>query len=99
MMTEEQLKEFKKRIAPVVNQSNVSYVALFGSYARGEGKEGSDVDLLVRFSKPIDFIEFIELEENFSKHLGKKVDLVTEKSLSPYLKPYVLKDLKTLYEG
>lgn len=72
---------------------NVDYIGVFGSFARGDSKETSDVDMLVGFSKPIGFFKFIELEEYLTNILGKKVDLVTEKALKPAIKDEVLREV------
>jgi uncharacterized protein len=71
-------------------------ISVFGSYARGENKEGSDLDLLVEFTNTINLLDLIGLEQDLSEILGIKVDLITEGSLSPYVRPYVEKDLKRL---
>lgn len=97
-MSDSKIKKIKTKIIPLAKASNMTYVGLFGSYARGDENEKSDIDLLVQFLKPITLIEFIQIENKLSKALNRKVDLVTEKALSPYLKPYVIKDLKVLYE-
>lgn len=67
-------------------------IGIFGSYARGDNKETSDIDLLVEFSAPIGMFKFIEMEEFLSKALGKKVDLVTKKALKPIIKDEILKE-------
>lgn len=71
-------------------------ISVFGSYARGENREGSDLDLLVEFPNTINLLDLVGLEQELSEILGIKVDLVTEGSLSPYVRPYVEKDLKKL---
>jgi uncharacterized protein len=71
-------------------------VSVFGSYARGVNKEGSDLDLLVEFGYPINLLELIGLEQELSKILGVKVDLVTTGAVSPYIKPYIEKDIKKI---
>ena len=68
-------------------------IGLFGSYARGEQKDKSDVDILVEFSKPIGFFKFMELEEYLSKRLGVKVDLVTPDALKPMIKPQIMREV------
>ncbi len=57
----------------------------------------SDIDLLVRFSKPKGF-NWLDAAFEIEDALGKKVDLVTENSLSPFIRENVLKDLQVLYE-
>ncbi len=78
-------------------ENAIDYLALYGSYARGDQKKDSDVDLLVSFDKSIGLLELIEVEQKLSKLLGKKVDLVTKKGLSRYVRPYITDDLKILY--
>jgi len=88
-----------KRLLEICRSNDISMLGLFGSYARGEAGAGSDVDLLVRFSKRKSLVDLIRLEREISLALGIKVDLVTEGSLSPYLKKDVQKDLRVIYES
>ena len=81
---------------PILSQHNVASAGLFGSYARGEAKSGSDVDILVRFSETPSLLELIGIEQELSEKLGKQVDLVTEGFLSPYFKATVLKQVKNI---
>ena len=92
------LAKYQKKIAKVAKANHVSYLALFGSYARGEQRKNSDVDLLVEFNKPISLIHLIHTEHELEDTIGKKVDLVTKAGLSKYIKPYIQDDLTTLYE-
>ena len=55
------------------------------------------IDLLVKFNQPVSLLNVIKLEREISEKLNKKVDLVTEGALSPYIKDYVYKDLKVFY--
>lgn len=75
-------------------------VAIFGSYARGENKDSSDLDVLVHldYSQKISLLKLVHVEQNISDALGINVDLVTEKSLSPYIRPYIEKDLVYIFE-
>ncbi len=70
----------------------VSRQFLFGSVARGEAKIDSDLDLLVGFSQPVTLLQLVALERELSSALGRKVDLVTEASLSPYLRDHILRE-------
>lgn len=70
----------------------VKNISVFGSVARGENKETSDIDLLVELREPIGIFRFIELEEFLSRILGKKVDLVTKKALKPAIRQQILQE-------
>jgi uncharacterized protein len=60
----------------------VSSIGLFGSYARNEQNENSDIDIIVDFSRPIG-IEFIDLAEFLEDNLEAKIDLVSLKGIKP----------------
>ena len=74
---------------------NVAVIGVFGSMARGDNTESSDIDILVELSEPIGFFKFIELEEFLSKILGRRVDLVTKKALKDAIKDEILQE--TIY--
>lgn len=90
--------ELQKKIVPFAKKHNISYVALFGSFARGEETKKSDVDLVVRFSKQIGLFEFSGIKLGLEKKLKRKVDLVTEGSINKHVKKYIMEDLTTIYE-
>lgn len=72
-------------------------IGIFGSMARGETKHGSDIDLLVRFSKRKSLLAVVRLERELSEALGRKVDLLTEGALSPYLRDRILNEMRVVY--
>lgn len=72
---------------------------VFGSVARDEDRPESDIDLLVRFKKPIGLLELIRLEDRFEEVLGRSVDLGVEGSLHPLVQAEAMKDVKILYES
>lgn len=74
----------------------VSGFLLFGSYAKNEQTEDSDIDLLVSFNKPVDMFQFIDLQEYLTNIFGKKIDLGTLNSLKPFIKPIILKEAISL---
>ncbi len=76
-----------------LKRCSVRRIGLFGSYARGEQKRRSDIDFLVEFGEP-SFDNFMDLVFALEKHLRRRVDLVTEGSLSPYIRPYVEKEVR-----
>ncbi|MBI4085944.1 MAG: nucleotidyltransferase family protein [Candidatus Liptonbacteria bacterium] len=92
------IEELKEKATPVLKRHGVTYAAVFGSAARGEDRPQSDVDILVRLGRPTGMIDYMRLIQNLETCLEKKVDLVTEQSLNKHVRPYVLPDLKTIYE-
>ncbi|HUV82490.1 MAG TPA: nucleotidyltransferase family protein [archaeon] len=70
----------------------VKTIGIFGSYARDEQTETSDVDVLVEFESPIGFFKFMKLEDYLSEKLGLKVDLVTPDALKPLIKSNILEE-------
>lgn len=77
-------------------QYRVREIGIFGSYARGEQTEASDVDILVDFAEPIGLFKFLELEEYLEGLLGVGVDLVSRKALKPRIGRHILEELVTL---
>jgi predicted nucleotidyltransferase len=70
-----------------------SFIGIFGSYARGEETEASDLDILVDFEMKVHLLDLIGIEQELSNLLRIKVDLVTLRSLHPSLKPLIEEDL------
>jgi hypothetical protein len=89
---EEIIGKINAENAFIKEKYHVKNIGVFGSVARGEETEKSDVDILVEFEKPIGFFEFIRLENYLSKILGRKVDLVTKKSVKPSIKEEIFKE-------
>ena len=73
---------------------------LFGSYARGEETEDSDVDLVVKFDRslPIGLFAYIRMHRELEEKLGRKVDLIEEETLRPAAQKTANRDLKVIYE-
>jgi predicted nucleotidyltransferase len=80
-------------------QNDVKVISIFGSAARGEATDQSDIDLLVEFSKRKSLLDLVSLERKISAIFGKKVDLLTEAALSPYIRERIRKDLQIVYEA
>ena len=72
---------------------------LFGSFARGEETEDSDVDILVEldYSQPVG-LEFVQMQLDLQSLLRKPIDLVSNRGLSKYIRPYIETDQILLYE-
>lgn len=94
-----ELQEIKKRASPVFEQYGITSASVFGSVSRGESTPTSDIDILVKLGTKMDLVRYIQFRDSLSLSLGKKVDVVTESSMSPYLRPYITSDLQSIYES
>lgn len=70
----------------------VAQLSLFGSFARDEDGLGSDVDLLVEFSRPVGLLEFVRLRRQLAEIVGQPVDLATLAALKPQLRDRILSE-------
>ncbi|HBI24137.1 MAG: hypothetical protein A2Y48_05900 [Nitrospirae bacterium RIFCSPLOW2_12_42_9] len=90
-----------QKLIKICRRHKINFLAIFGSYARGDYSEKSDLDLLIRFSEEVDdeitLLDFVGIEQELSEELQVKVDLLTEDSISPYIKKYIMDDLKVIY--
>jgi len=86
------------KLINICRQNDVIKVGVFGSMARGDANEQSDIDLIVEFSKRKSLLALVALEREISAALGRKVDLLTEAAISPYLRDRIMLDLQVIYE-
>lgn len=77
---------------PLLDAFGVARLSLFGSFARDEGREDSDVDLLVEFDRPVGLFEFVRLQRELGERLGRPVELVTPAALKPQLRDRILNE-------
>ena len=84
-------------IKEILLQNGVQFAGIFGSRARGDNRLDSDLDILIRFKKDNkSLLDLINIQNLLSDRFGIKVDLITENGMSPYIKPYILRDLKII---
>lgn len=96
MESASQNKELFKKISSFLKKEGTTKVAIFGSYARGEEKPESDIDVLIEFSETKGLLTMVRIERELSEFLGVKVDLLTEGSISPYLIEGIKKEAKMI---
>ena len=78
-----------------LQQFGVRRLGVFGSFARGEQKEDSDIDILVEFEPDAkSFDNFMQLSFFLEETLGRKIELLTPESLSPYIGPHILREVE-----
>jgi len=89
----EVLSLLQKHRAEIQRRFGVEHLALFGSVARDEMREGSDVDVLIKFQGIATFDGYMDLKFYLETLLKTQVDLVVEDDIKPRMRPMIEKDL------
>lgn len=92
MRRDEALRLLREVAPEVVERFGVKRLRLFGSTARDEARDDSDVDILVEFAGPATFHGYFDLLHFLEDRMAVTVDLVTEKGLRKEVRPYVEED-------
>lgn len=92
-LTDKKIMSLLKKHNDILKKYRVKRIGLFGSYVRGEQKRYSDIDFLVEFEEPT-FDNFMDLVFSLEDLFSKKVELITNGNLSPYIQPYVEKEVR-----
>lgn len=82
----------------VCRKHDVRQLRIFGSAARGEERPDSDVDFLVEFESRKSLFDLVELQLDLEELLQRPVDVLTEPSLSPYLRDRILASASVVYD-
>ena len=90
--------DIKNKIIPVLRRQGVLKAALFGSFARNEAGENSDLDILVKLGKNKTLLDLIALQHELKDRLRIKVDVLTYDSINHLLKARILKEQRVIYE-
>lgn len=93
-----ELEQIKAKITPILKEEGVIRSSLFGSIVRGEDTPDSDVDILIQPSEDMTLFGLVALERKLGEAVGKKVDLVTYRSLHHLLRDRILKEQVAVYE-
>ncbi len=86
---EEIIKILRQHKEELKGKYKIREIKICGSYAKGEQKPTSDIDIIVDFEEIPTLIEFVRLQQELESLLGLKVDLLTEESISPFIRPYI----------
>ena len=84
-------------IVDFLKSKGATKVAVFGSYVRDEETDKSDIDLIVTLPEDISRMKFVRIERELSEKIGKKVELLTEEYISPYIINSIRSEMKILY--
>ena len=88
----EDIETISRKILPILKEAGVLKSSIFGSVARGEADEKSDVDILVEFPQDKDLFDLIDLEQKLGDALGKKVDVITYRSVHHLFRENIFKE-------
>jgi len=87
------IETIMKKIVPILKKNNVVRAGIFGSFARGEQKKNSDVDILVDIkNNEMSLLDMVKLKMLLEKMINRKVDLIEYSMLHPLIKKEVLKE-------
>jgi len=95
-MRSQLVEAHREKILELAARHGASDVRVFGSLARGEGAEGSDLDLLVTLEEKRSLLDIVGLKQDLEDLLHRPVDVVTEPALSPYIRSRVLAEAMPL---
>ena len=84
------LERYRQQIVEVARRYGARNVRVFGSLARGEDSESSDLDLLVTLGEGRSLLDLVELKQDLEDLVHRPVDVVTDRALSPFLRERVL---------
>ncbi|NOQ45416.1 MAG: hypothetical protein GQ559_01875 [Desulfobulbaceae bacterium] len=93
MMT---LQQYTPTILQVAAKYGAGNVRIFGSFATGTPTSSSDIDLLVNLDSDRDLLDLIGFKQELEEQTGRKVDVVTEKGLSPHLRETIIRQAKAI---
>jgi len=96
MLTLEQLRAKREALIALADRYKAENLRVFGSVARGEEDENSDVDILVHFRQGASLFDLMDLKEDTEELLGLEVDIISDRGLSPYLANRILDEARPL---
>jgi len=96
MAAGEFVKLHAEEIRRIASHHGATNIRLFGSMARGDDRPDSDIDLLVDLKAGRHLLDLIAIKQDLEDLLGRRVDVTTERSISPYIRDCVLKDIVQL---
>lgn len=92
------IEPFKSKIIPILKKYNVKKAGIFGSYARGENRKNSDIDIVIQPPKGMG-LGFVRIALDLEDSLGKKVDLLTYKSIHSLIRKKILNEERRILNG
>jgi len=93
-------KGLEEKLAEICRKNDIVFMAIFGSFVRGEGDRRSDIDIAIEFERNSEktLLDLVRIENELRKVFKRKVDLGIFSSLSPYVIEDVKKEMRIIYE-
>lgn len=91
-MAANQIETYKQIIVPILIENDVDKAGIFGSFARNEAKEDSDIDILVKFKSRKSLFDLARLELELERESKRKIEVITYDSIDPLIKEQILKE-------
>ena len=91
----------KDKIPKICEENDVVFMALFGSFVRGEQRENSDIDIAIKYRPDAkkSLFDVVHLEDELGKIFGRRVDLGELEGINKHVKKHVKKEMVVLYEA
>jgi len=93
-------KGLEEKLAEVCRKNDIVFMAVFGSFVKGEQSLKSDIDIAIEFDKNSrkTLLDLVRIEEELTKIFGRKVDLGIFSSINPYIIEDVKREMRVIYE-
>jgi len=93
-------KGLEEKLVKTCEENDIVFLAIFGSFVRGEQKGKSDIDIAIEFdkNKPKSLLDLVHVENELSKTFKRKVDLGILSSINPHIIDEVKKEMRIIYE-
>jgi len=90
----------EKELAKICKKEDITFMAVFGSFIKGEETKKSDIDIAIEFAKNSgkSLLDLVRIEDELTRIFKRKVDLGIFSSLNPYIKEDIKKEMQTIYE-
>jgi predicted nucleotidyltransferase len=90
----------EEKLAEICRKNDIVFMAIFGSFARGEQNRKSDIDIAIEFERNSEksLLDLVRIENELRKVFKRKVDLEIFSSLSPYIMEDVKREMRIIYE-
>lgn len=90
------IEQIQSLVHPVLKKYMITRAHIFGSYARNEQTNASDLDILIDAPRSVSLLDIVGLQQDLEDALGIKVDVVTERSLYPEMRTSIFKHIVSL---